>query len=65
MIKAIKNYENVIDFFLLKQIVTNRFLFDLKNLFLFISIDLINRFDIVIYSNFLYLTFDIFLLFHQ
>jgi hypothetical protein len=58
MIKMIKNYENVIDFSLLKQIVTERFLFDLKNLLLFDFIDLINRFDIDIYSNFLYLTFN-------
>ena len=49
----------------MKQIVTNRFLFDLKNLFLFDLIDLTSRLDIVIYSNFLYLTFIIFLLFHQ
>ena len=34
MTKVIRNYENVIDFFLLKQIVKNRLLFDLKNLFL-------------------------------
>ena len=57
MTKMIKNYENVIDFSLLKQIVTNRFLFDLKDLFLFDFIDLTSRFDIDIYSNFLYLTF--------
>ena len=47
------------------KFVTNRFLSDLKNLLLFDLIDLISRFDIVIYSDFLYLTFYIFLLFHQ
>ena len=57
MIKMIRNYENVIDFSLLKQIVTNRLLFDLRDLLLSDLIDLINRFDIDIYSNFLYLIF--------
>ena len=37
--------------------VIDRLLFDLKNLLLFDLIDLTNRLDIVIYSDFLYLTF--------
>ena len=57
MTKMIRNYENVVDFSLLKQTVTNRFLSDLKNLLLFDLIDLTSRLDIDIYSNFLYLTF--------
>ena len=57
MIRVIRSYENVVDFSLLRQTVTDWLLFSLKNLLLFDLIDLINKLDIVIYSNFLYLTF--------
>ena len=45
--------------------VTDWFLLDLKNLLLFDLIDLTSELDIVIYSDFLYLTSIIFLLLHQ
>ena len=58
MTRVIRSYENVADFSLLRQTVTDWLLLDLKNLLLSELIDLISELDIVIYSDFLYLAFD-------